>query len=269
MANGSGGPEGSDGPAGHESSKNRQLDELTRAYERARDELNEAVRTLRAELAKIDLEQARARARTWIDENPTLAVFLGVGAGILAGRLLSSAFRPEPPPVSVRARKRADRWIGEAGDYAGELSTALAYHLGKAAKAAGEAGDYVAHHGADVADRVARRARQAGEDLSRRAEHLGHEFSHRASVAGRDVSKRTEDAAHALAASTSRSVHELEEAAEDLAKTLKKKSKAVRKKVGKGGSNSHGLPDTALSAAQAALAATVVKKVNDWMKASR
>ena len=118
-------------------SRNRQLDELTHAYERARDELNDAVRALRAEIARVDFDQARVRARNWVDENPTLAVFLGVGAGIITGRLLSNAFRSEPPPMSVRARRRADRLADDAGAYAGELGTALAYHLGRAARAAG------------------------------------------------------------------------------------------------------------------------------------
>lgn len=257
------------GDARTSESHNKQLDELTRAYERARDELNDAVRTLRAEIANVDIDQARLRARTWVDENPTLAVFLGIGAGIVTGRLLSNAFRSEPPALTDRARLRADRWASDAGGYANELSSALAFHLGRAARAAGEAGDYVAHQGADVAERVSQAARQTGEDVSRRAERLGKDFSKRASHAGHDVSKRAEDAADALASSTERSVHALEDAAQDLAKTLKKKSKAAGKKSKKQVGRGLEFSDTAVNAARTAVAAVVVKKVNDWMKAMR
>lgn len=249
--------------------RRRQVDELAHAYERARDELNEAVQSLRAEIAKVDLEKARLRARSWVDENPTLAVFLGIGAGIVTGRLLSNAFRSEPPPLTTRARRRADKWAGDAGSYANELSTALAYHVGRAAKAAGEAGDYVAHQGADVADRVSRRARETGEDVSRRAERFGKDFSKRASHVGHDVSRRAEDAADVLASSSARSVHALEEAAQDLSKTLKKKSKVAKKKTKKSVDQGLAFSDTAMNAARTAVAAVVVKKVSDWMKAMR
>lgn len=266
LGGGQGGAQGSQTQPG---ARNRQMDELTQAYERARDELNEAVRTLRMEIAKIDIDQARVKARSWVDENPTLAVFLGIGAGIITGRMLSSAFHSEPPPLSVRARNRADRFAGDAGGYANELSTALAYHLGRAARAAGEAGDYVAHQGADVADKVSRRAREAGEDVSKRAEQFGKDFSKRASHAGRDVSRRAEDAADVLAASTSRSAHALEDAADDLAKTLKKRSKKARKVSKKNIDKGLQFSDTAINAARTAVAAVVVKKVSDWMKHMR
>lgn len=274
-----------------QNARRQQLDELTQAYERARDELNDAVRTLRMEIAKIDLDQARTRARTWVDENPTLAVFLGIGAGIVTGKLLSSAFRSEPPPLSVRARRRADRWAHDAEGYAGELSTALAYHLGRAARAAGDAGDYVADHGGEFAERMSKAAREASKDASKRAERigkdiskhadrfgkdvskhadrLGKDFSKRASHAGRDVSRRAEDFAEAVAASTSRSVHALEEAAHDLSKTMKKRSKDAQKKTKKSVDRGLEFSDTALNAARTAVAAVLVKKVSDWMKQVR
>ena len=269
------------GPTGEaQNARRQQLDELTQAYERARDELNDAVRTLRMEIAKIDLDQARTRARTWVDENPTLAVFLGIGAGIVTGRLMSSAFRSDPPPVSVRARRQADRWAHDAEGYASELSTALAYHLGRAARAAGEAGEYVADHSADIGERVAKAAREAskdaskradrlGKDVSKHADRLGKDFSKRASHAGADVSRRAEDFAESVADSTSRSVHALEEAAHDLSKTLKKRSKVARKKSKKSVNRGIEFSDSALNAARTAVAAVVVKKVSDWVKQMR
>ena len=281
------------GGAGAEAqdARREQLDELTQAYERARDELNDAVRTLRMEIAKIDLDQARTRARTWVDENPTLAVFLGIGAGIVTGRLLSGAFRSQPPPLSVRARHQADSWAHDAGGYANELSTAIAYHLGRAARAAGDAGDYVADHSVEIADRVGKAAREAskdaskkadrfgkdlskqadrlGKDLSKHADRVGKDFSKRASHTGHDVSRRAEELADTIAASTSRSVHALEDAADDLSKTMKKRSKEARKKTKKGVDRGLEFSDTALNAARTAVAAVVVKKVSDWMKQVR
>lgn len=257
------------GPAAEQDARRRQMDELTRAYERARDELNEAVRSLRAEIAKIDLEQARVRARTWVDENPTLAVFLGIGAGILTGRLLANALRHEPPSLQTRARRRADLLSHQAEESAQELAAAIAHHLGKAARSAGDAGDVVAHRGAEFAGIVTRRAREVGDELSHRAERAGRDFSRHASHVGRDVSRRAEGAAESIADSTARSVQALEDAAHDLSKTLKKRSKkaskGARKKIDRGVSFS----ETALNAARTAVAAVAVKKVNDWVQKMR
>ncbi len=260
--------------------RRRQLDELTQAYERARDELNDAVRSLRAEVARIDLEQARTRARSWVDENPVLAVFIGVGAGIVAGRLLSTAFHSEPKTLSDRARYRADELRGRAGGLADELGAALAYQLSRAARSAGDAGGYVAHRGADVAETVSKRAREVGEDVSERARHAGKEFSRRAENVGRDVSRRTihwsedasrraEEIAEGLADSTAHSVRVLEEATDELSKTLKKSSKKARKKAKKRADRGLQFSDTVANAARTAVAAVVVKKVSDWMRAFR
>ncbi len=267
--------------------RNRQLQELTQAYERAREELNEAVRNVRIELSKIDFDQARTRAKSWVDENPTLAVFLGIGAGILTGRLLSGAFTPEPPPLSVRARKRAEILAREGGEYAGELSSLIAHQVARAVHEAGETGAAAAKRGGEAAERFGREARSLGDDVSRRAEKVGKDFSKRAERAGRDVSKRAErvgrdvshrardvggtvtrraeDVSEAISESAKKSFHELEDAAHDLSKTMKKRSKSAKKSVDRGVDFS----GTVLNAARTAVAAVVIKKVNDWMKAMR
>lgn len=250
-----------------EGTRPNQMDELTRAYERARDELNEAVRNLRAELAKIDIEQARARARSWVDENPTLAVLLGVGAGILTGRLLANAFRSEPPSVTERARNRADALVGDAGTTANEIIAALAYYLGRAARSAGDAGEFVTSRGSDLAANLSRQAVRVGEDVSRKAERAGKEFSRQAGHLGRDISRKAEHAADTIADSTARSVHALEEAADDLSKTLKKRSKKIKKKIRK--HDSSDFSEMAMNAARTIVAAAAVKKANDWIKRMR
>lgn len=269
--------------------RKRQMEELTRAYERARDELNEAVRNVRVELSKIDFDQARTRAKSWVDENPTLAVFLGIGAGILTGRLLSGAFRPDPLPV--RARKRAELFAREGGDYASELSSVIAKQISRAVHEAGEAGASAARRGGRAAEKFGREARSVGDDVSRRAEKAGKNLSKRADSAGRDVSKRAErmgrDVSHrardlgdtvsrraenvgeALSESAIRSFQELEDAAHDLSKTMKKRSKHVQKSAKKNVDRGVDFSGTVLTAARTAVAAVVIKKVNDWMKAMR
>lgn len=256
--------------------RNRQLRELTQAYERARDELNEAVRAVRVELSKVDIDQARVRARSWVDENPTLAVFLGIGAGILTGRLLSGAFTPDPPPLTTRARLRAERLARDGGDYAGELSAVIAHQVARALHEAGDAGAHVAKRGGKAAERfgkearvlgdqVSRRAGKAGKELSKRAERAGRDVSNRARDLGDTVSRRTEDVSEVLSETAVKSFRELEDAAHDLSKTMKKRSKSAKKSL------EHGMDfsGTVLNAARTAVAAVVIKKVNDWMKAVR
>lgn len=269
----------------------RQLQELTHAYNRARDELNEAIRNVRVELAKVDFEGARARAKSWVDENPALAVFLGIGAGIVAGRLLSNALHPEPPPLSERARRRAQTLAREGGDYAAELSSLIAKQVAHAVHEAGDAGAVFAKRGGRAAESVGRKARTFGDEISHRAERAGKDFSKKAEKAGRDLSKKAERAgrdvshrardmgqtfsvradhlADALSDSASRSFRELEDAAHDLSKTMKQTSKRARKSTTK--SLEHGLDSSSalLNAARTAVAAVVVKRVNDWMKRAR
>lgn len=294
------GDEGSEPTA--EERRQRQLEELTLAYNRAREDLNQAIRNVRAEMAAVDFDQARTRAKSWVDENPTLAVFLGVGAGILTGKLLSGAFRSEPPPLSVRARRRAEALAGDAGDYAGELGTLLAHQFARAMHEAGSVGSTAAKRGGEVAEDLGRRARSLGDevshqaertgrDLSKRAERAGRDFSKRAERTSRDLSKRAEragrdvskhtrelsdvvsrkadDVAEALAESSARSFHELEDAAYDLSKTVKKRSKRAKKSAGKNLESGLDYSGAVLNAARTAVAAVVIKKVNDWMKQLR
>lgn len=268
-----------------------QLQELTKAYNRARDELNEAVRSVREELARVDFDQARRRAKSWVDENPTLAVFLGIGAGILTGRLISNAMHPTPPPLSERARRRAQILAREGGEYAGEFSTTLAKQIARALHEAGDAGAVAAKRGGEVAETVGRRARTFGDDVSHRAEKAGKDLSKRAEKAGKELSKRAEragrdasfrardfsesftvrldDITEALSDGASRSVKELEDAAHDLSKTMKKKSKHVKKSTTKNVERGIEYSDAMLNAARTVVAAAVIKKVNSWMKSMR
>lgn len=260
--------------------QHRQLQELTNAYNRARDELNEAIRNVRSELARVDIDQARRRAKSWVDENPTLAVFLGIGAGIFAGRLLSSAMHPEPPPLPERARHRAQMMVRDGGEYAGELGAVIAKQVARAVHEAGEAGAFAAKRSGEVAETVGRKARTLGDDvshraekasrnLSKQAERVGRDASHRARDLGESLSSRVDEIADALSDGASRSFHELEDVAHDLSKTVKKKSKRAKKKTQKKVNRGIDYSDAMLNAARTAVAAVVLKRVNSWMKSMR
>lgn len=264
------------GSHAQDNSSHRHVDELTQAYERARRELNEAVKSLREEVSNIDIDRARSRAKGWVEENPALAVMLGVGAGIVSGRLLSSAFRSEPASLTDRARHQADELRGRAGDYADELGEALAVQLRRAAASVDDVGDFVSKRGGDMTDRardlgeeISARAREAGETISRRAEKTGKDVSRRAGNVSKDASRRADEIADSLEDTTARSVRALEDAADELSKTLKKRSKKARKGAKKRVDRGHDFSNTVVNAARTAVAAVVVKKVNDWLRALR
>ena len=208
----------------------RPADELAEAYEKARDELSQAMGNLRTELGKVDLNRARDRARSWIDANPTLTLFIGIGAGILAGRLMSRAFRK--PPVTVRARRQAEALGGQLTDVAEDIGEAVAHAVTQAVRSVGE----VAAHGKKPAAKMVRRTREFGEDV---------------------------------AESAGRTVEFLEDAAEDMGKSIKKGSARAGKKARKKIDRGIDLSDAAVNALRTAVAAVVVKKVAGWVKNMR
>lgn len=229
-----------------------RAEEIGALYDRARRELNEAVQTLRAEVAQLDLAQTRARAERWVDENPTLTLFLGIGAGLLAGRLLSSAFRPAPPPpLHVRARHRAGDLAEQAMGFASGMGAVVASQAARAA-----------HQARDTGTRVSHQAAIFGEELARRAEAAGAAFSERTDDWTDVVSHRASEAVHAASEAARRSADQLHDASGDARKHLRKQSKKVRRQVHTGLQ----FADTVAAAARTAVAAVVIKKVNDFIK---
>lgn len=228
--------------------------DIAAAYERARRELNDAVRTLREEVARLDFDEARTRAQRWVDDNPTLAVFLGIGAGILVGRLLSDTLRPEPPPLPVRARRQAGALAEQAMGFAGGVGAVLAEQAALAAKKAGKSGKRVSKQARVLGDELARRAQAAGAVV---AEHTGDwtdVLSHRAGEFAKAASETAHGASHALY-----------DTAHDVRKAMGKQAKHLRKKVRR----KRGFADTVVDAARTATAAVVIKQVNDWVKKFR
>lgn len=236
--------EGASPPAG-ETSPGEEASE-----DDVKDELNEALKDLRAELARIKFEEARDRTRTWIQENPTLAVFLAAGAGILTGRLISKALEPAPPPsLSERARRQADRIVAEAQRQAREAQQ-------RARQQAAETGEKVTRQARDfgsvIADRAAalrEQARQgvseATEKASERARQWGARMEHEAEDVGEAVAKRAEEAS---------------ERVRESARELSKKASPT--------DDGFNIASSALNIAKAALVTLAVKKASDWIRRS-
>lgn len=140
--------------------------DLSAAYEKAKSELDEAVMKLRREVSNLDVAQARVRARTWVQENPTLAALLAAGAGLVVGQVLRSILRtPEPPPTwrdRLQAQSReiashARRYAQDMGQSVAERATEASDILSKRAH---EAGDVLSQHASDWGERLRDQADQ-------------------------------------------------------------------------------------------------------------
>jgi ElaB/YqjD/DUF883 family membrane-anchored ribosome-binding protein len=205
----------------------RQRREIAAAYEKARREMNDAVAKMRQEIEQIDFNQARQKAEDWTKQNPALAAAIAVGAGILLGKVISSALRPAPPPpLPVRLRKKAMGYASHAKDYAEELGEAFA-------AGAAFASGVVASKAADTGEKIAKRAAQWGETVAERADDVGDEVRKRAGRAGKAMQKD----AYRL-------------------------SKSLKKKTSKG----MDLGESVLDAARTVAAAVLVKKATQWIK---
>lgn len=212
-----------------------------RGLEQARREMNEAIQTLRMEMARLDLQKAGRQARSWVDENPTLAAFIGIGAGLMVGRALAEALRPAPPPPwHVQAKQRAGAWADGLGDFATGVGAVLAAQAALAAKAAHTAGETVAHQ-----------ARGLSTDVTRRVEDWSDTLGKRLGDLSESATEAAESSAKALRG-TSR----------DVQKAMRRQSKTTRKKM----KGDFELPDAVVNAARAAAAAVVLKKANDWLR---
>lgn len=202
---------------------------LQETFDRAQQQLSSAVTRIREEASNMDLDGARVRAKTWVEENPTLSVALAVGAGLLLGKALGSALTPEPPTFKKRALKQAHRMQRYATDLSGEL----------AQKAALAGGAVLA--GTTAAATVAsRKAQEVGHVVAEGAQHLGH---------------RAVDYAEGV-------LDQVQDVTKDGRKQFKKKSKKARRQA------EHGLDfaGSLLDAARTATAAVVVKKITDWTR---
>lgn len=205
--------------------------------EEMRRELNAALGELRSELAQLKMEEARDRAKSWIQENPTLAIFLAAGAGILTGRLVSKAFEPAPPPsLSERAQRYA---TGVGRDVAGRIERARR----EALRRAEDAGEEVSRQARDFATRVAERALAMRDQAAEQALRFGEDIDREAQEVSKSVAKQAEEASERVKAS-----------ARDLSKRVDRDREGFD------------VAGAALNVAKTAVAALFVKKASDWIR---
>ncbi len=211
------------GPPPDAQATQAQAGEIARTYEQARRELNDAVSKLRSEMEHLDMK----RAQDWVGQNPALATFIAVGGGILLGRLLSSAFKPEPPPPLP---KRVTHSVLEAADDAKDYAAHFAEAMLAGAAIAGSA--------------LASKTAGAGEALVKKAGSLGEKLGSRASGVGETIIDRAEHAVDAMKVDS-----------KDLSKALKKKKHQTTD-----------LAEGIYDAARTVVAAVLVKKATEWVK---
>lgn len=202
--------------AADETSQNERdetSDERTEGLEDLRRELLNAIGDLRADMARLQMDEARGRLRQWICNNPTLAIFLATGTGIVAGRLLSKALAPSPPPpLSERVRQRAEalaettrRQTQEAGEGVSEQAAAVRRRADATRQAAedraAEAGGRLRQRAQDWGATVADRATSLGSEAAGRAKALGTALGQDADAVRSTVTDRAERASEALKSS--------------------------------------------------------------------
>lgn len=219
--------------------------EVSAAYERARKEVQEAIARLRTEIARIDFEQARVQARDWIRNNPELASLMAVGAGLILGRVIGGAMKPEPPPTfGARVRGRAGTLATQAQRLAEELSESILDNASHAGEVVTRTARAAGRQAQDMGSDLTKRASIAAAVAARGASEIGEELAERARTYG-DVAART---------------------AKRTARDLDKQSRPFRKQVGKRAGEGIDYAETALGAARTLVAATLIKRVNNWLK---
>ena len=221
-----------------ETASKQRLQDMRDAYESAAGELKEAAEKLRSEIKNIDVQEVGDSAKTWVKENPGLAFFLAVGAGMLVGRALTKAIEPSPPPgLADRARRRANDIAETARHYAGDTANRLSQH-------AYETGEQVADRVRDFRDSANDRRGILGDVISRRAGDLGNVATEKAAGLMSSFSDAAERAADSM-----------QLAARDLSKSIKKRK---------------GTPENFLDAmshaAKTVLGAFVFKRLSDWIR---
>ena len=229
--------DGSANDAAQEAVKDK-TDEIAATYERAKKELNDAVSKLRGEIQQIDIEKARQQARTWVEENPTLTVFLALGAGIVVGKLISEALKPAPPPpLSERLKSQGRTLASQTKHYAHDVS------------------DVVADRASEVGEAIVRRARELGEDVSRRARELGEDVTRRATDAVAATSDRAADWGETVSERSSRAADAVQDTAEEVAGAVKTRA-------------NYGLDvfESLFNAIKSITAALIVQKVTEWLR---
>ncbi len=213
--------------------------DLSATFDKTREDLSGVLDNLRTQAAEFDANQARTQVKTWVEENPTIAVAIAVGGGLLLGRALGSAFSPPPPPTFKQR-------VQSGAHHVGERASSLGEEILKSAAVAGAA--------------IAAGSAKAAHEASKGASKAGEIIADYASTASDRVSHLADDAYGAV-----------DEFSGTASKEFKKVSKKARKQgkhlAHEASSVAHvgaEMSERAMAAARTVVAAYVVKKIGDW-----
>ena len=224
--------------AAHPGTDEETHKQLKEAYERAREDLKATAERLKTEIENIDTEEIGHSVTTWIKDNPGLAFALVVGAGIVAGKAISSLSSSEPPPS---LRNRVMSRTGELSQSAKSAASVAADKLSQQAKVQGEL--------------LANRLHDTKDVMGTNAHALGQILASQANTLGDSASVKTNQMISSFSSAAERAADSLHVAAKDLAKSAKKYKKSKP---------SGFLPF--MNAAKTVVSAFILKQLSDWVR---
>lgn len=244
--------------AADETSQNKQEDstaEEADAVDDLRRELLNAIGDLRAEVARLQMDEARGRLRQWIRENPTLAIFLATGTGIVAGRLITKALAPSPPPpLSERVRQRAQALAEAARRQAQEAGEGMSKQVVAARRRAGETRKAAEDRAVQTGERLRQQARDWSASVADRASAFGNQAAERAKSLGASIGQEADDVRSTVGERAERASEAIRSSAQGITDTADKvRSGYKAAKIG-------------AKVAKVVFALLVAKKGADWVR---
>jgi ElaB/YqjD/DUF883 family membrane-anchored ribosome-binding protein len=188
-----------------------------------RRELLNAIGDLRAEVARLQMDEARGRLRQWIRDNPTLAIFLATGAGIVAGRLITTALTPSPPPpLPERVRKQVQTLAEAARRQAQEAGEGVSRQAAAARRQADRTRKAAEGRAAEAGERLRQQARNWSTAVADRATALQDQASAQAESFGASLSQEAEGVRSSITDKAARASKTLESSAQGITDTADK-----------------------------------------------
>lgn len=220
--------------------------------------------------AQSELERVGSRAKTWVEENPTLAVFLAVGAGMLAGRVLTGVFTPKPPPLSVQLKRRGRNLLGRAQGVGSDLADRAALAGGVLAHQAARRGREFAHHAGAVSQDVSKKAAKQARKAQKEAAFYASEAAHKASDFG-DVLQHQAEVLSAAATQRAAELgdqfaHLAEEAYDAISHKAENVAHDISGRVKETADSSFSVLEAILNTIKTAVVAVAVKKITGWIR---
>ena len=219
-------------------------DAVEQKLEAARKQANETLAKLQGQVRQLDVDGARSKLERWVEQNPTLAVLLAAGGGMLAGRLLSRVFRRTPPSLSDRAQRQALTLAHDVQKYARNTGKAAGRKTREQRKALERSAQAVEHALED-------RAKHWGVEAGKQAQELGEKVS----AISEDVSRQALRAGKAASETSARTADRVQESAA-------RASDSIRRKI----YPRKTMTDKALDVVKTALVAVAATRVGRWMK---